>query len=172
MQLPCELPRLTSDGESKHETPTGSWKACLVTLGENCLRSTCVKSGRYLSWTRSPRAWDAAIIGWRRQCSRNGCASRRLATHVGVSPSTTPRYAVVVQHDAHQIGLLIDEVPEIRWMLPEDRLDQSGASQIGERSLLSGLIRVENRVSGMLEIPALVASVEATTMDVSQSIKS
>jgi purine-binding chemotaxis protein CheW len=78
----------------------------------------------------------------------------------------------VVRHDAHQIGLLIDDVPEIRWMLPEDRLDPSGVTQTGERSLLSGLIRVENRVSGMLEIPALVASVEAATLEVSQSMKS
>jgi chemotaxis signal transduction protein len=57
--------------------------------------------------------------------------------------------------------LLIDEVPEIRWMLPEDRLDPSGTMGIEARALLSGLIRVENRVGGMLEIPALVASVEA-----------
>lgn len=173
MQLPCELPRLTSDGESKHETPTGSWKACLVTLGGElfAINLRQVREVFELDTITPVPGMPPSLVG---VANVRGTVVplADLRRTLGVSPSTTPRYAVVVQHDAHQIGLLIDEVPEIRWMLPEDRLDQSGANQTGERSLLSGLIRVENRVSGMLEIPALVASVEAITMDVSQSVKS
>jgi purine-binding chemotaxis protein CheW len=172
MQLPCELPRLTSDGEYDHKTPTGSWKACLVTLGGELFAID-------LRQVREVFELDAITPVPGMPPSLVGVANVRgtvvpladLRQSLGVSPSTTPRYAVVVRHDAHQIGLLIDEVPEIRWMLPEDRLDPSGGNQTGERSLLSGLIRVENRVSGMLEIPALVASVEAATIDASHSVK-
>ncbi len=172
MQLPCELPRLTSDGESDQATPTGSWKACLVTLGGELFAID-------LRQVREVFELDAITPVPGMPPSLVGVANVRgavvpladLRHSLGVSSSATPRYAVVVQHDAHQIGLLIDEVPEIRWMLPEDRLDPSGTYRTGERSLLSGLIRVEDRVSGMLEIPALVASVEAAALDGNRSVK-
>ena len=173
MQLLCELPRLISDGQSEQKTPTGSWKACLVTLGGELFAID-------LRHVREVFELDAITPVPGMPASLVGVANVRgtvvpladLRRSLGASPSTNPRYAIVVRHDAHQIGLLIDDVPEIRWILPEDRLDPSGATQTGERSLLSGLIRVENRVSGMLEIPALVASVEAATLEVSQSVKS
>lgn len=166
MPLPCELPRLTSDSEPNHQTPTGSWKACLVTIGGELFAID-------LSQVREVFELDSITPVPGMPPSLVGVANVRgtivpladLRQALGGSLSTTPRYAVVVGHGAHQLGLLIDEVPEIRWMLPEDRLDSSGAGQFGERSLLSGLIRVENRVSGMLEIPALVATVEAATLD-------
>ncbi|MBS0152655.1 MAG: purine-binding chemotaxis protein CheW [Nitrospira sp.] len=171
MQLPCELPRLTSDGESEHATPTGSWKACLVTLGGELFAIDLrqVLEVFELDTITPVPGMPPSLVG---VANVRGTVVplADLRRSLGVSPSTTSRYAVVVRHDAHQIGLLIDEVPEIRWMLPEDLLEHSGTSRTGEPSLLSGLIRVENRVSRMLEIPALVASVEAATTDVSQSV--
>jgi purine-binding chemotaxis protein CheW len=173
MQLPCELPRLISDGESEQKTPTGSWKACLVTLGGELFAIDLrhVQEVFELDTITPVPGMPASLVG---VANVRGTVVplADLRRSLGVSQSTTPRYAIVVRHDAHQIGLMIDDVPEIRWMLPEDRLDPSDAAQIGERSLLSGFIRVETRVSGMLEIPALVASVEAATMEVSQSVKS
>ena len=171
MQLPCELPRLISDGASDHKTPTGSWKACLVTLGGELFAID-------LRQVREVFELDTITPVPGMPPSLVGVANVRgtvvpladLRRSLGVSSSTTLRYAVVVRHDAHQIGLLIDEVPEIRWMLPEDRLSPTETNPTGEQTLLSGLIRVENRVSGMLEIPALVASVEAATMEVSHSV--
>ncbi len=162
MQLPCDLPRLVSDAESDHGTPTGSWKACLVRLGGELFAID-------LRQVQEVFELDAITPVPGMPASLVGVANVRgtvvpladLRVSLGASPSITPRYAVVVRHDAHHIGLLIDEVPEIRWMLPEDRLDPSGTMGIEARALLSGLIRVENRVGGMLEIPALVASVEA-----------
>jgi purine-binding chemotaxis protein CheW len=172
MQLPCELPRLVSDGESDRDTSTGSWKACLITLGGELFAIN-------LHQVQEVFELDAITPVPGMPSSLVGVANVRgavvpladLRRSLGVSSSATPRYAVVVRHDAHRIGLLIDDVPEIRWMLPEDRLDPSGTNAIRECDLLSGLIRVENRVSGMLEVPALVASVEAAA-EVSHVMKS
>lgn len=92
-----------------------------------------------------------------------------LRQSLGAALSMTPRYAIVVRHEAHQIGLLIDEVPEIRAIYPDDMLDSSGLRVNGGRSFLSRLVRVEDRVSGMLEIPSLLASVEESATDVNIS---
>lgn len=82
-----------------------------------------------------------------------------LRLSLGVTQSTISRYVIVVRHGPHQMGILIDDVPEIRTIFPEDILESPGTRAAGGRPFLSGLVRVDNRVSGMLEIPILLASV-------------
>lgn len=172
MQLPCELPRLVSDGESDHNTPTGSWKACLVTLGGEpfAIDLRQVQEVFELDTITPVPGMPPLLVG---VANVRGMVVplMDLRLSLRVSPSTTPRYAVVVRHDTHQIGLLIDEVPEIRWMSPEDKLDPSERRSIGECSLVSGLIRVDNRVSGILEVPVLVAAVEAAATESNNCVK-
>jgi purine-binding chemotaxis protein CheW len=79
-----------------------------------------------------------------------------------VAASAVPKYAVVVRHGAQQVGILIDEVPEIRTIKAEDLLASSGRGITESRPFLSGLVKIEDRMSGMVEVSRLLASVEGT----------
>lgn len=83
-----------------------------------------------------------------------------LRPSLGLSSPATSKYAVVVRHGSQQVGILIDEVPEIRSTNPDDMLALSARGVTESRPFLSGLLKIENRVSGMVEISRLVASVE------------
>ena len=167
MTVPADLPRLTSDAEVEHAPSGGSWKVCLVTIGGE-LFGVDLRQVREVfevdSITPVP-GMPSALVG---VANIRGTivplADLRLS--LSVSPSTTLRYAVIVRHNSHPVGLLVDEVPEIRTIVPEDILESPGTRVSGGRSFLSGLVRVENRVSGMLEIPTLLASVEEATAKV------
>jgi purine-binding chemotaxis protein CheW len=82
---------------------------------------------------------------------------------LGVTATATPKYAVVVRHGAQQIGILIDEVPEIRTIHADDLLAASARGVTESRPFLSGLVKIEDRMSGMVEISRLLASVEGMT---------
>ena len=83
-----------------------------------------------------------------------------LRPALGVAASTAPKYAVVVRHGAQQVGILIDEVPEIRTIHADDVLAASARGVTESRPFLSGLVKVEDRMSGMVEVSRLLASVE------------
>lgn len=83
-----------------------------------------------------------------------------LRPSLGVPSATTPKYAVVVRHGAQQVGILIDEVPEIRTIHPDDMLAASTRGVTDHRPFLSGLLKIEDRMSGMVEVSRLLASVE------------
>jgi purine-binding chemotaxis protein CheW len=83
-----------------------------------------------------------------------------LRPQLGVSSTATQKYAVVVRHGAQQVGILIDEVPEIRTIHGDDLLAASAQGVTESRPFLSGLLKVEGRMSGMVEVSRLLASVE------------
>jgi len=83
-----------------------------------------------------------------------------LRPSLGVAASAAPKYAVVVRHGAQQVGILIDEVPEIRTIHADDVLAASARGVTESRPFLSGLVKVEDRMSGMVEVSRLLASVE------------
>lgn len=83
-----------------------------------------------------------------------------LRPSLGVLVSATPKYAVVVRHGTQQVGILIDEVPEIRTIHPDDMLAASTRGVTDSRPFLSGLLKIEDRMSGMVEVSRLLASVE------------
>jgi purine-binding chemotaxis protein CheW len=167
MTVPCDLPRLTSDAEPEQTKSTGSWRVCLVTLGGELFAVD-------LRQVREVFEVEAITPVPGMPSSLVGVANLRgtivpladLRLSLGASLTTTPRYAIVVRYGQHQVGLLIDDVPEIRTVLPEDVLESPRPGGSGERPFLSGLVRVENRVSGMLEIPTLLASVEEAATNV------
>jgi len=86
-----------------------------------------------------------------------------LRPSLGLPASAAPKYAVVVRHGTQQVGILIDDVPEIRTIHPDDMLAASTRGVTESRPFLSGLLKIENRMSGMVEISRLLASVEGTT---------
>jgi purine-binding chemotaxis protein CheW len=86
-----------------------------------------------------------------------------LRASLGGPSSTTSKYALVVRHGARQIGILIDEMPEILMIQPDDVLDVLPAEMSKKRPYLSGLVKLESRMSGMLEVSRLLAMVEGAT---------
>ena len=170
MNLPCDLPLLTSDAGLEQAKPTEFRRVCLVVLGGESFAIDLrqVREVFELESMTPVPGMPASLVG---VANLRGTIIplADLRQSLGVSPSTTTRYVIVVRHDAHQIGLLIDGVPEIREIVTEDMLSDSEASIKGGHRFLSGLVRVENRVSGMLAIPSLLASVEDAVMEPSLS---
>lgn len=88
-----------------------------------------------------------------------------LRPALGMSAAVTPKYAVVVRHNNQQVAVLIDEVPEIRTVHPDDMLMASTQSLTESRPFLSGLLKIEDRMSGMVEVPKLLACVEGVALN-------
>jgi len=170
MELPCDLPQLTSDVETEQTKASGVLRVCLIVIGGELFAIDLrqVREVFELESVTSVPGMPTSLVG---VANLRGTIVplADLRQSLGAALSTTPRYVIVVRHEAHQIGLLIDEVPEIRAICPEDILDSSGLSVSGGRPFLSRLVKVEDRVSGMLEIPSLLASVEESATDVNMS---
>jgi purine-binding chemotaxis protein CheW len=83
-----------------------------------------------------------------------------LRPSLGASLSTTPKYVVVVQQGTQQVGILIDEVPEIRTIQSDAMVTEPTHTVAERRPFLSGLLNIENRLSGMMEVSRVLASVE------------
>lgn len=83
-----------------------------------------------------------------------------LRPQLGVPATVAQKYAVVVRHGAQQVGILIDTVPEIRTIHADDLLAGSAQGVTQSRPFLAGLLKVEDRMSGMVDVSRLLASVE------------
>ena len=69
--------------------------------------------------------------------------------------------AVVIRHQGQQIGILVDHIPEIRTV-PMSEFQTSPAGGTRARSpFVSSILRVDNRISGVVEVPALLACVDS-----------
>jgi purine-binding chemotaxis protein CheW len=82
-------------------------------------------------------------------------ASLGLPTGEGSLP-----FAVVIRQGSRQLGILVDQVPEIR-SVPRDHLlpaVQSGPA--GAHPFVSSVLRVEDRLGGVLEVPQVFAQVD------------
>lgn len=80
-----------------------------------------------------------------------------------LSTAGSQKFAIVIKHGQQQVGLLVDDVPEIRTVSQEDFLappvpqDQGG----GARPFVSSILPVEGRMGGVVEVPTLLAKVES-----------
>jgi purine-binding chemotaxis protein CheW len=168
MELPYELPLLSSDSETEQSQSSGLGKVCLIALGGELFAVDLrhVREVFELESVTPVPGMPASLVG---VANLRGTiiplADLRMSLRT--SPSTAARYVIVVRHEAHQIGLLIDDVPEIRTISPDDVLDSSATGVNENRPFLSGLVRVENHVSGILELSTLIASVEVAATDLS-----
>lgn len=74
-----------------------------------------------------------------------------------------PRYAVIIKHGTHQVGVLVERVPEIRTVQTDQFLPApSGGAQEG-KPFLTAVLRLEDRMGGVVEVPTLLACVETGT---------
>jgi len=71
-----------------------------------------------------------------------------------------PKFGVVIQHGSHQMGVLVDEVPEIRTVYTDEFLAAPATGAI-EKPFVSSILRVEDRMSGVVEVPTLLAYVQS-----------
>ena len=72
----------------------------------------------------------------------------------------SPKVAVVIHHRGRQVAVLIDQAPEIRTVQPDQFLPapQDEARQRGP--FVSRILRVEDRLGGVLEVPVLLAHMD------------
>lgn len=83
----------------------------------------------------------------------------RLMLGLSVTESSLP-FAVVVRHGIRQIGVLVDRVPEIRTVQKDQLLPAMHTGRTDARPFVSTVLRTEERLGGVLEIPMVFEQVE------------
>jgi purine-binding chemotaxis protein CheW len=76
-------------------------------------------------------------------------------------------FAVVIRQGARQIGLLVDHVPEIHTVTREDLLPAMQDGPAGARPCISAVLRLNERLGGVLEVPQVFALVDGGSNAVS-----
>ncbi|MFO0773771.1 MAG: chemotaxis protein CheW [Nitrospiraceae bacterium] len=71
-------------------------------------------------------------------------------------------FAIVVSHGTQQVGLLLDQVPEIRSLVKSDLLAPPSSQESAARPFLSAMVPLDGRMAGMVDVPTLLAKVEAS----------
>ena len=77
-----------------------------------------------------------------------------------LNQDTPLRYAVVVKHDTWQVGVMVDTVPEIRTLSKEQFLPAPVGSGEGVYPLVSTVVKLEDRLRGVLEASVMLSHFE------------
>lgn len=72
-----------------------------------------------------------------------------------------PKFVVVIRHQGEQVGVLVDHMPEIRTVSKEELQASPTGGSRAARPFITSLLRIENRVSGVVEVPSLLACVNS-----------
>jgi purine-binding chemotaxis protein CheW len=73
---------------------------------------------------------------------------------------TPPKFGVVIFHGGNQVGVLVDQVPEIRTVQQDQFLPAPQAGEAQTRPFVSTILRIEDRLGGLLEVPTLLAHMD------------
>ena len=76
------------------------------------------------------------------------------------SGGPTPHYAVIIRHGHHQVGVLVEKVPEIRTVQTEQFLPTPSGDAREGKPFLTAVLRLDDRMGGVVEVPTLLACVE------------
>ncbi len=87
-----------------------------------------------------------------------------LRPSLGVSSLGEQKYAVVIRQGQQQVGILIDTVPEIRTIQSDEYVATASRGLAEARPFVSGLAKIEERMSSVMDVPKLMACVEGTAM--------
>jgi len=83
---------------------------------------------------------------------------------LGLSATGAPqKFGVVIHHGANQVGMLVDQVPEIRTVQPDQFLPAPQAGDRDAQPFVSTILRIEDRMGGLLEVPTLLARMDASS---------
>jgi len=69
-------------------------------------------------------------------------------------------YAVIIKHGNHQVGVLVERVPEIRTVRTEQFLPTPSGDAREGKPFLTAVLRLDDRMGGVVEVPTLLACVE------------
>lgn len=83
----------------------------------------------------------------------------RASLGLSVSDALLP-FAVVIRHGSRQLGVLVDHVPEIRAVPRDHLLPATHSGPSGARPFVSSVLRVEERLGGVLEVPQVFAQID------------
>ncbi|MDE3019089.1 MAG: purine-binding chemotaxis protein CheW [Nitrospirota bacterium] len=72
-------------------------------------------------------------------------------------------YAVVLKHGPHQIGVMVEQVPEIRTVHQEDFLPAPSRGAQGPTLFVNAILKMDDRIGGVVEVPTLLSYVEGGT---------
>jgi len=75
---------------------------------------------------------------------------------------TSAKYAVVIQQGVQQIGVLVDKVPEIRDVRPDEYVTAAAQSPEGAHPFVTGILKLAGRMGSLVEVPALLSYVGGT----------
>lgn len=161
-----ELPQLHSDSVPEQVKSTESLRVCLVALGEGTFAiDLCqiLEVFKPESITPVP-GMPAALVG---VTNLRGTIIplTDLRAALGVSISAHPKYAVVVRHGTHQVGILVEDIPEIHTLRSDDLATPSVHTAPESSPSFSRTIKTEKKPSTILEMSRLLASIEGTAND-------
>ncbi|MGH7231739.1 MAG: chemotaxis protein CheW [Nitrospiraceae bacterium] len=72
-----------------------------------------------------------------------------------------PQFAVVVRHGSRQVGVLVEQVPEIRNLQKDQFLPAVQTARAESRPFVSTVLRIEDRLGGVLEVPIVFEHMES-----------
>jgi purine-binding chemotaxis protein CheW len=79
---------------------------------------------------------------------------------LGLSGTGASAFAVVVRHGDYQVGVLVDQSPEIMTVQSDQFMPAPQNGSDSAHPFVSAVLRVEDRLGGVLEVPTLLARVE------------
>lgn len=81
---------------------------------------------------------------------------------LGLSTAGAPQtIGVVIHHGANQVGVLVDQVPEIRTVQQDQFLPAPPTGEADAQAFVSTILRIEDRMGGLLEVPTLLSHMDA-----------
>jgi purine-binding chemotaxis protein CheW len=83
-----------------------------------------------------------------------------LRSMFGLNAVAALRFAVVVQHENWQVGVLVDEVPEIRNITKDQFLPAPTGTGEGVFPFVSTVVKLEDRLRGVLETSVVLSHFE------------
>ncbi len=72
-----------------------------------------------------------------------------------------PGFAVVIRHGTQEAAVLAEQVPEIRTVQKEQFLPAAAETSTGRQSFVTSVLRLDERLGGVIEVPKLLACIEA-----------
>ncbi len=167
-----ELPRLSPDTTLDQAKSTGALSVCLITLGGRifAIDLSQVREVFKLESVTPVPGMPPALVG---VANLRGTIIplADFSSTLGTSTSATQNYAVIVRHGTRQVGLLIDDVPEIRTIDTNDLLASSTTDMVVDHPFYSRFFKTKDNVSHMLEVSRLLAAVDEVIGDASTLVQ-
>jgi len=88
-------------------------------------------------------------------------ADLRAALGLQISRASA-KYAVVIQQGVQQMGVLVDKVPEIRNVRPDEYVTAAAQPPEGAHPFVTGILNLTGRLGSLVEVPALLSYVGET----------